>query len=704
MCVFFFFFFFFKRSVIRSARAGENEPLIPAHAKFLLTTNAARVRTLGEASEAADGDNESGSQLNTWAYERYFDKPEVIRAYREQQLIQTPEFTLLSEHEAVGGRFRPRSLDDVRAYRASPKKSCSCHLKLTRTLQEGIDTSDGAYEKRHRKYETFEKRQRLREKEKLKHEHYKLKERIEQLRALEPSAFLSASDSFFAGSLHQPPHQGNPDAQGSTTDAPVTAHSEGEWRKRQMLDVANSLDARYRTLLDTVPSRAPDLPAPTPPPPTPAPPVPASPIPASPLSHTPNHIPKATARHSPGPTPGPARTTSPTGQRVPPTPLPPTEVIELDSDGEEATPKFVKAEPMTAQPIPVRHDTTESLKLRIKFRNRQPPALSLSQPPPLSSPSSPRPRIASTSPNPKASASGSPSPSRPRPKPIFKNPAAPSQYVRIPFVKSVLSQDVVGATAVDDATLPSISSSLSPRQTASPALSSNSATHLTLRRRPSRATGHPNAGSPTTGATASVLKQQPPLAHGQKHDTDRLRKRRRVELSDEDEENHRFDNDDGDGDAINGVNDDGREEEGEDDAEGGSEEEWQRAQWRESALYREAQRLAGAPSGRKTHRHLGIFGLKGFPAEIEHLHDFVVPRWALPLGDSRLVEEERRVGTPQGRSSERARRGGGGAGQRRLRDTVTALAGKADGEESASGGKSDPLVAAETASTVDSQV
>jgi hypothetical protein len=75
------------------------------------------VRTFGEeTSKVADGDNESGSQLNTWALERYFDKPEVIRAYREQQLIQTPEFTLLSEHEAVGGRFRPRSLDDVRAW------------------------------------------------------------------------------------------------------------------------------------------------------------------------------------------------------------------------------------------------------------------------------------------------------------------------------------------------------------------------------------------------------------------------------------------------------------------------------------------------------------------------------------------------------------------------------------------------------------
>lgn len=678
-------------------RRRENEPLIPAHAQFLLTTNAARVRTfVGEASKAAEGDNESGSQLNTWAYERYFDKPEVIRAYREQQLIQTPEFTLLSEHEAVGGRFRPRSLDD-----------------------EGIDTSDAAYEKRHRKYETFEKRQRLREKEKLKHEHYKLKERIEQLRALEPSAFLSASDSFFAGS---PPHQGNPDVQGSTTDAPVPVHNEGEWRKRQMLDVANSLDARYRTLLDTAPSRAPDLPTPTPPPAGSAPPAPApvSPIPASPLGYTPNDIPNTT--------PGPARTTSPTvprPQRVLSTSSPPANIIELDSDGEERTPEFVKAEPMTAQPGPVRHDTTESLKLRIKFRNRQPPAISSisTQPPPPSSPSSPRlaaARIASSSPNPKASASasGSPSPSRPRPKPIFRNPAAPSQYVRIPFVKHVQPQDMVAATSVDDMTPPSIPSSLSPRQTTSPDLSSNSATHLTLRRRPARATGHSKAESPATapspsaaGVSTSVLKQQPLLAHG----TGRQRKRRRVELSDEEEENLRFDADDSDDDAINGITEDGREEEGDEEAEGGSEEEWQRARWRESALYREAQRHTGAPTARKTHRHLGIFGLKGFPAEIEHLHDFIIPEWALPFGDPRLLgeelQQERRVGTIQVRGSERARRsvsgaGGapGGGGQRRLRDAVAALAGKADGEEPTSCSKSDQLAVVETASAVNSQV
>ena len=291
---------------------------------------------------------------------------------------------------------------------------------------------------------------------------------------------------------------------------------------------------------------------------------------------------------------------------------------------------------------------------------------------------------------------------------------------------------MVAATGVDDMTPLSIPSSLSPRQTASPDLSSNSATRLTLRRRPARATGH-RAGSPATapspsaaGVSTSVLKQQPPLAHGHGHGTVRLRKRRRVGLSDEDEENGRFDTDYGDDDAINGVTEmDGREEEGDEEAEGGSEEEWQGARWRESALYREAQRHAGAPSARKTHRHLGIFGLKGFPAEIEHLHDFIIPQWALPLDDPRLLEEElqqqevaghgqgqwqeeRQVGTVQVRGSERARRSvsgaAGGAPGGPLRDAAAALAGKADGEESASCSKSDQLTVVETASAVDSQV
>ncbi|KII93608.1 hypothetical protein PLICRDRAFT_121862 [Plicaturopsis crispa FD-325 SS-3] len=196
-------------------RKSENEPLIPADTKFLLTTDSSLLlpsfpSTSGETSTKAVGD------------ERYFDRPEVLNAAKEQQVIQTPEFTLLSEDASVGGRFRPRGSEE-----------------------ESADTSDAAYEKRHRKYETFEKRQRLREKEKLKHEQYKLKERIEQLRAMDGSAFLTLPNDYFLP-IPAPPED---DADDSTSQEGASTHNEGERRRKEMLDVAFSLEERYRTLL-----------------------------------------------------------------------------------------------------------------------------------------------------------------------------------------------------------------------------------------------------------------------------------------------------------------------------------------------------------------------------------------------------------------------------------------------------------------------
>ncbi|KAI9060520.1 hypothetical protein FKP32DRAFT_1029856 [Trametes sanguinea] len=204
-------------------RKAEGEPLIPATTKFLLTTNGALLPPASESFEA---------QLNTPAYSRYFDRPEVQQAYKAQQIIQTPEFTELPQDANVGGRFRPRGSED-----------------------ETIDTSDAAYEKRHRKYETFEKRQRLREKEKLKHEHYKLKERIDQLRAMDCSAFLSLPASDFAP-LHDQSADAGPSGQ-TDADEPVdssnlhgaAAYHEGERRRKLMLETALQLEQRYRTLL-----------------------------------------------------------------------------------------------------------------------------------------------------------------------------------------------------------------------------------------------------------------------------------------------------------------------------------------------------------------------------------------------------------------------------------------------------------------------
>lgn len=45
---------------------------------------------------------------NIFASERYFERPEVIKAYREQQEIQTPEYTVLGDEAKVGGRLRAR--------------------------------------------------------------------------------------------------------------------------------------------------------------------------------------------------------------------------------------------------------------------------------------------------------------------------------------------------------------------------------------------------------------------------------------------------------------------------------------------------------------------------------------------------------------------------------------------------------------------
>ena len=101
-------------------RAVENEPLIPATTPFLLTTNSALVASLASNAGASTSTStpttsEAGhAQLNTLAYGRYFDRPEVRKAYMEQQLIQTPEFTELPQDAHVGGRFRPRHSEDVR--------------------------------------------------------------------------------------------------------------------------------------------------------------------------------------------------------------------------------------------------------------------------------------------------------------------------------------------------------------------------------------------------------------------------------------------------------------------------------------------------------------------------------------------------------------------------------------------------------------
>ncbi|KAF5352765.1 hypothetical protein D9756_005890 [Leucocoprinus leucothites] len=196
-------------------RRFETETLLPSTTSFLLTTDSKQFST-----------SNIESNVVTVSSERYFDRPDVLEGFRKGHIIQTPSY---SKGAPDVGRFRPRGVEDTQ-----------------------IDTSDAAYERRHRKYETFEKRQRLREKEKLKHEQYKLKERIEQLRVMDASAFLALPASDFSPAPGV--QEGDIDAGGISTlpGAQVNstaAYSEGERRRKEMLDIALALEARFRVLL-----------------------------------------------------------------------------------------------------------------------------------------------------------------------------------------------------------------------------------------------------------------------------------------------------------------------------------------------------------------------------------------------------------------------------------------------------------------------
>ena len=179
--------------------------MIPPTQPFFLTTHSKAVPPPPE-SAAPDGEA-AGS---------YFDKPEVKAAYLAQRAIQVPEFSPLPD-DAVGGRLRARA-EEVWLLVFLIFAHASILMPY---LQEGPETSDLAYINRHRKYETFEKRQRRREKEKLVHEQYKLKERIEQLKGMDASAFGGG----------------------------------GEARRKEMLDIAVGLEMRYAVLLPPEPKR-----------------------------------------------------------------------------------------------------------------------------------------------------------------------------------------------------------------------------------------------------------------------------------------------------------------------------------------------------------------------------------------------------------------------------------------------------------------
>lgn len=77
---------------------GESDPLIPSASSFLLTTDTSFM----PSSSGSD------SMLFVSAHDRYFERQDVIEAYRAQKEIQTPEYTELTEDAMVSGRLRVR--------------------------------------------------------------------------------------------------------------------------------------------------------------------------------------------------------------------------------------------------------------------------------------------------------------------------------------------------------------------------------------------------------------------------------------------------------------------------------------------------------------------------------------------------------------------------------------------------------------------
>ncbi|KAK7016675.1 hypothetical protein R3P38DRAFT_3567311, partial [Favolaschia claudopus] len=172
------------------------KPCIPADSCFVLKTDP----TLEQATAA-------NSILVTHQYECCFDRPEVMKAYKEQSIIETPDCTRISAKASLNNLNRPcAEVEDV-------------HLFIT---------SDAAYIERHREFERTEKEEHL----------SNLQSRVAELRGMDIFEFINAPASLFS----PPPDVNDTNMEDPTSNSREDFHRlEGERRREEMIMSAQEM-------------------------------------------------------------------------------------------------------------------------------------------------------------------------------------------------------------------------------------------------------------------------------------------------------------------------------------------------------------------------------------------------------------------------------------------------------------------------------
>ncbi|GMK56587.1 hypothetical protein CspeluHIS016_0304270 [Cutaneotrichosporon spelunceum] len=149
--------------------------------------------------------------------------------------IETPSWMFVR----AGEDDREEAREELAAARAHVPHSPAKRLRGGLIGHDiGEDTSDAYYEKQHRKFEVFERRQRIRERETLSFERYKMRARVDHLRALPAPQWAAV----VAGVLSR--------ADGGWDRGRAKLAAEGaDWLRRRLIREGRELLNRYDELL-----------------------------------------------------------------------------------------------------------------------------------------------------------------------------------------------------------------------------------------------------------------------------------------------------------------------------------------------------------------------------------------------------------------------------------------------------------------------